>query len=87
MRSLVSTHTHLCLSRRSIRRKYHAPSQHNAKTSGVWPVLVGDAGEPIGVLSPIILYDYPQIAPKALAILTPPKSMRFLRAHHDADGG
>ena len=33
---------------------------------GTWPVLVGDDGERDGMLSsPIILYDYPQIAPES----------------------
>lgn len=40
-----------------------APSCQNI---GTWPVLVGDAGERDTVLSsPIILYDYPQIAPES----------------------
>jgi hydrogenase maturation protease len=33
---------------------------------GIWPVLVGEAGERDTLLSsPIILYDYPQIAPES----------------------
>jgi hypothetical protein len=33
---------------------------------GVWPVLVGDAGErDLMLASPIILYDYPQVAPES----------------------
>lgn len=38
--------------------------------TGTWPVLVGDEGETDALLSsPIILYDYPQIAPESLGPL------------------
>jgi hydrogenase maturation protease len=43
--------------------KTAAAECHNA---GLWPVLVGEEGETDTVLcSPIILYDYPQIAPES----------------------
>ena len=53
---------------------------------GVWPVLVGSPGEQDAMLaSPIILYDYPEIAPKVLAISSMPRrSTRFDVANHDA---
>lgn len=36
------------------------------KNDGCWPVLVGDAGDTDAMLaSPIILYDYPQVAPES----------------------
>ncbi len=36
------------------------------KNIGTWPVLAGDEGQRDGMLSsPIILYDYPQIAPES----------------------
>jgi len=36
------------------------------QNTGVWPVLVGDAGRRDTILgSPIILYDYPQVAPES----------------------
>ncbi len=36
------------------------------KNVGTWPVLVGDPGQRDAMLSsPIILYDYPQIAPES----------------------
>ncbi|HEY2495764.1 MAG TPA: hypothetical protein VGK24_01735 [Candidatus Angelobacter sp.] len=38
----------------------------NCKNIGTWPVLVGEAGQRDTLLSsPIILYDYPQIAPES----------------------
>jgi hypothetical protein len=42
----------------------YAVAVANCRQSGVFPVLVGDEGERSAMLiSPIILYDYPQIAP------------------------
>ena len=48
---------------------------------GVWPVLAGDPGSAEWMLvSPIILYDYPEIAPKAPAIFsTAQRSTKFSR--------
>jgi len=38
----------------------------DCKNVGAWPVLVGDAGErDLMLASPIILYDYPQVAPES----------------------
>jgi hypothetical protein len=38
----------------------------NCKNIGTWPVLVGEEGQRDAMLSsPIILYDYPQIAPES----------------------
>ena len=40
------------------------------KNEHTWPVLIGDAGEQDAMLSsPIILYDYPQIAPESIGTL------------------
>src|SRR5262249_19580321 len=42
------------------------PSAAECRNVGVWPVLVGDPGDHHTLLaSPIILYDYPQIAPES----------------------
>jgi hypothetical protein len=71
MRSFISTHLILGLQAgafvslldppESLREA--AASCHNA---GCWPVLAGEAGEQDAMLaSPIILYDYPQIAPES----------------------
>jgi hypothetical protein len=70
-RSLVSTHTVLgiedgefvSLLEPPARLREAAAECHN---QGAWPVLVGAAGERNTVLSsPIILYDYPAIAPES----------------------
>jgi hypothetical protein len=43
------------------------PATHNCQNVGVFPVLVGAPGERTTMLcSPIILYDYPQVAPESL---------------------
>jgi hypothetical protein len=42
----------------------------NSQNTGTWPVLIGDAGSHDTMLSsPIILYDYPQIAPESVGDL------------------
>ena len=42
----------------------------SCKNLGTWPVLVGEPGERDTLLSsPIILYDYPQIAPESVGDL------------------
>lgn len=42
------------------------PAAAECRNVGIWPVLVGDAGDRHTLLaSPIILYDYPQIAPES----------------------
>ena len=46
--------------------KEHAEAAAVCRNIGAWPVLVGDPGERQWMLaSPIILYDYPQIAPES----------------------
>ena len=68
MRSFVSTHTILEAQRGSFVSLLDPPANYKAATSecinlGTYPVLVGDEGSRDCVLSsPIILYDYPQIA-------------------------
>jgi hydrogenase maturation protease len=71
MRSLVSTHTILGVRHGEFVSLLDPPEPlrdlaagcHNV---GTWPVLVGTDGEKDTVLSsPIILYDYPQIAPES----------------------
>ncbi|MGA8271068.1 MAG: hypothetical protein WB919_05865 [Candidatus Sulfotelmatobacter sp.] len=69
--SLVSTHTILGVQQGSFVSSL-APPEHmselaaNCKNVGTWPVLVGEEGQRDTVLSsPIILYDYPQIAPES----------------------
>ncbi len=73
MRTFTSTHTILhaeggeCLSLTDPPAEY-AEAIAACKNIGAWPVLVGDAakGERDAMLSsPIILYDYPQIAPES----------------------
>jgi hypothetical protein len=52
--SLIAPHEGLC------------EAAANCKNAGTWPVLVGDEGQcDIMLSSPIILYDYPQIAPES----------------------
>ncbi len=69
--SLVSTHAILSSSRGQFNSLLDPPAELAAETaecqnSGYWPVLVGDEGERDTILvSPIILYDYPQIAPES----------------------
>ena len=68
LRSFVSTHTILEAQRGSFVSLLDPPTQYKAAASecitvGLYPVLVGDEGDRSCVLSsPIILYDYPQIA-------------------------
>ncbi len=71
MRSLVSTHTILSVRAGEFVSLLDPPDAlREAATGcsnvGTWPVMVGDEGER-GVMlsSPIILYDYPQIAPES----------------------
>jgi len=71
LRSLVSTHTILGVEGGEFVSLLEPPDdlQELAKQCqnvGAWPVLVGDAGQRDTLLaSPIILYDYPQIAPES----------------------
>jgi hydrogenase maturation protease len=71
LRSLVSAHTILGLQDGSFLSAIDPPEElrtlaASCKNVGTWPVLVGTEGERDTMLSsPIILYDYPQIAPES----------------------
>lgn len=68
MRSLVSTHSILTIENGSFISLLDPPAElqalaKNCNNIGNWPVLIGNEGERNAMLaSPIILYDYPQIA-------------------------
>jgi len=70
-RSLVSTHAILAIANGQFVSLLDPPFELAAETaacrnSGFWPVLVGEAGERnMMLISPIILYDHPQIAPES----------------------
>lgn len=69
--SFVSTHTILHICQGSFISLLEPPEELQTFVRGcqnlrTWPVLVGDEGERDAMLSsPIILYDYPQIAPES----------------------
>ena len=69
--SFVSTHTLLCVSRGAFASLLDPPDSlaeaaRACQNLHTWPVLVGDDGDTDTLLSsPIILYDYPQIAPES----------------------
>jgi hypothetical protein len=69
--SLISTHTILCIDGGEFISLLEPPAEFREAASecrneGTWPVLAGDAGQRDTVLSsPIILYDYPAIAPES----------------------
>jgi hypothetical protein len=71
MRTLASTHTILCVSGGDFFSMTDPPAAYadaagRCKNVGTWPVLVGQKGETGTILSsPIILYDYPEIAPES----------------------
>jgi hydrogenase maturation protease len=71
MRSFVSTHTILSVRGGEFVSLLDPPEAHaeaaaGCRNVGTYPVLVGEEGERGCVLSsPIILYDYPQIAPES----------------------
>jgi hypothetical protein len=71
MQSLVSTHTILGVQGGEFVSLLDPPADLRERVAdcrnvGAWPVLVGEAGERDCLLSsPIILYDYPQIAPES----------------------
>ncbi|MFL6278308.1 MAG: hypothetical protein ACJ74G_24245 [Blastocatellia bacterium] len=71
MQSLVSTHTILSLRDGEFVSLLDPPAGLRERVAdcrnvGTWPVLVGEAGERDCMLSsPIILYDYPEIAPES----------------------
>jgi hypothetical protein len=71
MRGMVSTHTVLWVRDGEFVSMIDPPEPYrelaaSCRNVGCWPVLVGDAGDKDTILSaPIILYDYPQIAPES----------------------
>jgi hydrogenase maturation protease len=71
MRSLVSVHVILSLRNGEFVSLTDPPPQWqraaaDCRNVGTWPVLVGEQGEKDTMLSaPIILYDYPQVAPES----------------------
>jgi hypothetical protein len=71
MRSLVSAHTILSLRDGEFVSLIDPPDALRAlaaecRNVGAWPVLVGEAGAKDAILSaPIILYDYPEVAPES----------------------
>ena len=71
MKSLVSTHTILNVREGEFVSLLDTPEEFREAAAscgnvGTWPVLVGEEGERDCMLSsPIILYDYPQIAPES----------------------
>ena len=71
MQSLVSTHTILGTDQGGFISLLDPPEELKTaagacENSGTWPVLIGEEGERDAMLSsPIILYDYPKIAPES----------------------
>ena len=71
LRSMVSTHTILTVGDGEFVSLLDPPEELREMAStcrnvGTWPVLVGNEGQSDAMLSsPIILYDYPQIAPES----------------------
>lgn len=71
LRSMVSSHTILGVSDAEFVSLLDPPERFRSAAAGcrnigTWPVLVGDDGERDKMLSaPIILYDYPKIAPES----------------------
>lgn len=71
MRSLVSTHAILHVQNGEFVSMIDPPEACRADAAecqnvGSWPVLVGDEGQTDTILAaPIILYDYPQVAPES----------------------
>jgi hypothetical protein len=69
--TFVSTHTILHVEGGEFVSLLEPPDQHQdaaaaCRNIGAWPVLIGDSGERHTLLSsPIILYDYPRIAPES----------------------
>jgi len=69
--SLISTHTVLGVQDGRFVSLFSPPDQFaeavaGCQNVGTWPVLVGEEGQSDTILSsPIILYDYPQIAPES----------------------
>ena len=71
LRSTISTHTILAVREGEFVSLLDPPDQFRdaaarCNNTGAWPVLVGDTGSrDLMLSSPIILYDYPQIAPES----------------------
>jgi hypothetical protein len=71
MQSMVSTHFVLGIAAGEFVSLLEPPAElqsfaADCRNVGIWPVLVGEQGERNTLLaSPIILYDYPQIAPES----------------------
>jgi hypothetical protein len=71
LRSLVSTHTILGVRQGEFVSLLDPPERWRdavaaCRNVGTWPVLVGEAGQKDTMLSsPIILYDFPQVAPES----------------------
>jgi hypothetical protein len=71
LRSMLSTHTILSLHGGEFISLMDPPAEYrdaaaDCRNTGTWPVLAGAAGERDAMLSsPIILYDYPQVAPES----------------------
>jgi hydrogenase maturation protease len=71
MDSLISTHTILGVENGKFVSQIDPPDRlknlaAECCNQGTWPVLIGEEGERDTMLSsPIILYDYPQIAPES----------------------
>ena len=71
MQGMVSTHTVLSVREGEFVSMIDPPESYREQAAlcrnvGCWPVLVGNAGDKDTILSaPIILYDYPQIAPES----------------------
>jgi hypothetical protein len=70
-RSMLSAHTILRVREGEFVSLLEPPEEYReaaagCRNTGTWPVLCGEAGERHTVLSsPIILYDYPQVAPES----------------------
>jgi hypothetical protein len=71
LQTLVSTHTILVVAGGEFLSLLDPPARWRSEAEacanvGTWPVLVGDPGQADTMLSsPIILYDYPQVAPES----------------------
>ena len=75
LQALVSTHTLLQIRQGSFVSQLEPPDElaplvQECQNLSTWPVLIGDEGETDAMLSsPIILYDYPRIAPESVGTL------------------
>jgi hypothetical protein len=75
LQALVSTHTLLQVYQGAFVSQLEPPDElstlvQQCQNLSTWPVLIGDEGETDAMLSsPIILYDYPRIAPESVGTL------------------